>query len=185
MSFDILCFSAAFVPPHVGRSLSHATVVASIETPNHVVAADGVAAKRLWGSAGKPLLRIGSKGAAPSHANGLTDLCSAHPYVCVKFSGTGVDASLSQLLDLIQLASPPVESTPMLLTTRKGRRGGLEALFSQKERLEQVCSAEFHDEVREARLLKKIEDQKWAAVRAARDADKVGASGVSPTVAVA
>jgi len=149
---------------------------ASIRMSAGVAVADDAAARRLWCSAGKPLLRIGSKGAASSHANGLADLCSHHPFVCVKLTGSTPDTGLSQLLELVA-AGPFTSATPVLLATRKGRRGGRDALFSQQSRVDEVCSSEFHDSARDAALASKLEDEKWAAIREMRagsDADKKG-----------
>ena len=53
-------------------------------------------AEQFWAipSAARPLLRVGKAGASRSHANGLADLCSSHPAVSVRFTGTASAASL-------------------------------------------------------------------------------------------
>ena len=81
-------------------------------------------AEQFWAipSAARPLLRVGKSGASRSHANGLADLCSSHPAVSVRFTGTASAASLDQLVS----QSPGVT----LLATRKPRKGGVEALFA-------------------------------------------------------
>lgn len=134
-----------------------------------VVAADDETASRLWACAGKPLLRIGKAGATPSHANGLADLCSAAPTVCVRITGSATDASLAQLVQLAPsapLAAGPGRC-PVLLSTRRPRKGGVEALFSQQARADEVCGAKFHAALVEQQLVEESEAQKWAVERAA------------------
>ena len=98
---------------------------------------------KLWAGAKSPLLRIGKAGAAQTHANGLLDLCSSHPAVSVRFTGASTQASLDGLLELLDV---PDESRSLtLLATRKPRKGGVEALFSQASRSGELCSVDYHD----------------------------------------
>ena len=134
---------------------------ASLITASIAAAADNAAAERLWSSAGKPLLRIGKHGAKPSHATGLADLCNNQQYVCVRFTGPRTDESLSSLMELVastELAPGP-EGAPVFLTSRKPRRGGVEALFAQPARVEDVCSAAFHEALAAAEEAKDLEER--------------------------
>jgi len=99
---------------------------------------------KLWESAGSPLLRLGKAGAAPSHANGLLDLCSSHPAVSVRLTGASTQASLDDLLQLLEAQGEKERLT--LLATRIPRKGGVEALFSQASRGDELCSVAYHDE---------------------------------------
>jgi hypothetical protein len=98
--------------------------------------------EQLWASARSPLLRIGKAGAAQSHANGLLDLCSSHPAVSVRLTGASTQASLDGLLEMLDVLDESQRLT--LLATRKPRKGGVEALFSQAGRSEELCSVEYH-----------------------------------------
>jgi len=147
----------------VARSRS-AGIVASLAS-----AADVAAAKWLWASASKPLLRIGGKGAGPSHANGLSDLCSSQPYVCVRLTGAGASASLAQLVELAPsapLAAVP-GGVPVLLAHRAPRKGGAEALFARQEMVEAVLSADFREAAAESRRSDERDAAEWADERAA------------------
>ena len=104
---------------------------------------------------GKPLLRIGKHGAKSSHATGLADLCDNQQFVCVRFTGPRTDESFAELVELVastELASGP-EGAPVFLCRRKPRRGGLEALFARPARVEEVCSAAYHEALAEAKDL--------------------------------
>lgn len=125
---------------NIGRSHHHqmmATAVAAIS--------DDVV-DRLWASSKSPLLRIGKQGAAASHANGLLDLCSSHPVVSVRLTGHSTEDHLEQLVELIAAGAPEEESPPLtLIATRKPRKGGVEALFSQAGRTDELCSVDYHN----------------------------------------
>mmetsp|Transcript_44781 Transcript_44781/g.95285 ORF Transcript_44781/g.95285 Transcript_44781/m.95285 type:complete len:202 (-) Transcript_44781:337-942(-) len=133
---------------------------------------DPEAARRLWSGAGKPLLRVGSKGAAPSHANGLKSLCADHPYVCIKLTGTSPVDALNHLVELVDKAAAPGRAELSLLATRTLRRGGIEALFSQTARADEVCSFQFHDtiqlEAERAAQKEQADAVTYAAARAAK-----------------
>jgi len=144
------------IPVSGGRQTRSSSITAS------VVAADAAAAERLWSSSAKPLLRIGKHGARPSHASGLADLCEHQPFVCVRFTGPRTDESLSSLVELGQSRDQPA---PVLLTSRKPRRGGLDALFAQPARVDDVCSAAFHDALAAAALSKVQQATEWAEGR--------------------
>jgi hypothetical protein len=138
-----------------GRQVQRASLI----TASIAAAADDAAAERLWSSAGKPLLRIGKHGAKPSHATGLADLCDNQQFVCVRFTGPRTDESLDSLVELIastELASGP-EGAPVFLCRRKPRRGGVEALFARPARVEDVCSAAFHEALAAAEEAKDLE----------------------------
>ena len=141
-----------------------AGIVASL-TP----AADVATAEWLWASASKPLLRIGGKGAQPSHANGLSDLCSSQPFVCVRLTGAAASASLSQLVEIAPSAplAAAQGSVPVLLAHRSPRKGGVEALFSRQEMVERVLSAEFRDDTEKRLRDEQDSADKWADERAA------------------
>jgi len=133
---------------HSGTNVGQLVRQPIIHAAMSVAACDEVV-DRLWASAKSPLLRVGKSGAAPSHANGLLDLCSSHSTVSVRLTGHSTQASLDQLVELIAAASD--ESPPLtLLGTRKPRKGGMEALFSQAGRVDELCSIEYHDRVAEA-----------------------------------
>ena len=142
-------FSVGSVPAYRPSS-SIVTVVASDGLASNGAAAPKVAvaseaADRLWMGAGKPLLRIGKSGAGSTHANGLADLCGAHPYVNVRLTGATTSAALEHLMQiLMQAAAADNAKSLTLLATRKPRKGGVEALFSQSRRAEEVCSPEYH-----------------------------------------
>jgi hypothetical protein len=114
-----------------------------VATPKVAVASE--AAERLWMGAGKPLLRIGKSGAGSTHANGLADLCGSHPYVNVRLTGATTSAALEHLMQILDEAAAADNAKSLtLLATRKPRKGGVEALFSQSRRAEEVCSPEYH-----------------------------------------
>ena len=138
-----------------GRQMQRASLI----TASIAAAADDAAAERLWASAGKPLLRIGKHGAKPSHATGLADLCDNQQYVCVRFTGPRTDESVDSLVELVastELASGP-EGAPVFLCRRKPRRGGVEALFARPARVEDVCSASWHEALAVAEEAKDLE----------------------------
>ena len=138
-----------------GRQVQRASLV----TASIAAAADDAAAARLWSSVGKPLLRIGKHGAKSSHATGLADLCDNQQFVCVRFTGPRTDESFDSLVELVattELASGP-EGAPVFLCRRKPRRGGLEALFARPARVEEVCSAAFHEALAAAEAAKDLE----------------------------
>ena len=64
------------------------------------LALDSLTAERLWARAPKPLLRVGAKGAGPTHANGLRVLCAEHPSVCVRLTGPTPGPALDLLVEL-------------------------------------------------------------------------------------
>jgi hypothetical protein len=138
-----------------GRQVQRASLV----TASIAAAADDAAAARLWSSVGKPLLRIGKHGAKSSHATGLADLCDNQQFVCVRFTGPRTDESFDSFVELVastELASGP-EGAPVFLCRRKPRRGGLEALFARPARVEEVCSAAFHEALAAAAAAKDLE----------------------------
>ena len=138
-----------------GRQVQRASLI----TASIAAAADDAAAERLWSSAGKPLLRIGKHGAKPSHATGLADLCDNQQFVCVRFTGPRTDESVDSLVELVastELASGP-EGAPVFLCRRKPRRGGVEALFARPARVEDVCSASWHEALAVAEEAKDLE----------------------------
>ena len=143
MASAMLVAFAAFTPDALHLRGYRATRLSLAFNPSALAAAlaDDEASGRLWAGASKALLRVGKSGASATHANGLKDLCSAHPYVCVRLTGTASTDSLDQLLGLLDLAASGGEG-PTLLTTRKPRKGGLEALFCRSERVSELCSAE-------------------------------------------
>lgn len=157
-----------------------------------VAAADAEAAERLWtGSfANKPLLRIGKTGATATHANGLSDLCEHHAYVNVRLTGRDPDEALDQLVGHIGAATPDAKPSLTLLAKRVPRKGGVEALFSQSSRVDEVCSFEYHEANRAAAKHAEIEaladaetykEERAAAVaRTARQADKLGSKSGAP-----
>lgn len=157
-----------------GRQVRSSCITAS------VAAADAAAAERLWSSpVCKPLLRIGKHGARPSHASGLVDLCENQPFVCVRFTGPRNDEALSSLM--VELAASGPEGAPVLLASRKPRKGGQEALFAQPARVDDVCSAAFHDALAAAALSKVQQAEEWAEGRP----DRVRPSRSAPIVAMA
>ena len=143
------------------RSITASAAPGADDRP--VAAADAAAAERLWSSSVKPLLRIGKHGAKASHASGLADLCEHQPFVSVRFTGPRTDESLSSLL--AELGQGQNQPAPVLLTSRKPRRGGLEALFAQPARVDDVCSAAFHDALAAAALAKVQQATEWAEGR--------------------
>ena len=119
--------------------------VASPKAASPKVAVASEAADLLWQGAGKPLLRIGKSGAGATHANGLADLCVAHPYVCVRLTGAGTSAALDHLIEIIEEEAAVNDAKRLtLLATRKPRKGGVEALFSRSSLADEVCSPEYH-----------------------------------------
>lgn len=139
----------------------------------------------LWATSKSPLLRIGKSGAAESHANGLADLCNSHPVVSVRLTGRSTEASLEQLVELIAARAPEDERPPLtLLATRKPRKGGVEALFSQAGRVDELCSVEYHDqadaaakEAAEAEAADAITFKVEREARAIRDAARLDKTG--------
>ena len=111
--FAIVSLASVCVRPGLVSSVVHqrsAGLVASLAP-----AADDAAAEWLWASASKPLLRVGKSGAGPSHANGLSDLCSGQNYVCVRLTGAGASASLAKLVELsapFLLPRPALSAVP-------------------------------------------------------------------------
>ena len=160
-----------------GRQVRTSLITASV-----AAAADDAALERLWSSAGKPLLRIGKHGAKLSHASGLTDLCENQPFVCVRFTGPRTVESLSELVELVASAELPSgpEGAPVFLASRKPRRGGIEALFAQPARVDDVCSAAFHDALAAAAATKELEAAEWAEERAA-SAAKAALKATAPS----
>lgn len=138
-----------------GRQVQRTSLITASLAP----AADDAAAERLWSTNSKPLLRIGKHGAKASHATGLADLCTNQQFVCVRFTGPRTDESLTSLVELVastELASGP-EGAPVFLCQKKPRRGGIEALFAQPARVEDVCSAAFHKALAAAEEAKDLE----------------------------
>jgi hypothetical protein len=157
-----------------------------------VAAADAEAAEWLWtgACAAKPLLRIGKQGAAPSHVNGLIDLCASHAYVNVRLTGRTTDESLEQLVSFIGATTPDASPHLTLLATRVPRKGGVEALFSQTSRVDELCSPAYRKasqraakqaEMEELANAETYKDERAAAeTRHARTMDKQGSKGGAP-----
>ena len=158
------------------------TISAPVRTSISLAACSDEILDKLWSSAKSPLLRIGKAGAAPSHASGLLDLCSSHPAVSVRLTGASTQASLDDLLELLDLTDE--SRSLMLLATRKPRRGGVEALFSQASRSDELCSVEYHDGLAAAGALAAEHEAADAVTyrdareaRAARQAAKLDKAG--------
>ena len=174
--------AAAYSP---GTALHSITWRGACTTPimcSTSVAADEEAAERLWAGSTRPLLRIGKSGAAATHASGLSELCASHPYVSVRLTGRGTKEALDQLLALVDEVADGDTPSLTLLATRKPRKGGMEALFSQAERASELCSSEYHAALAKAQEQADLEEEANAetykderaakAIRQAQKADK-------------
>merc|ERR1712061_603707 len=125
--------------------------------------------QQVWEATPKSLLRIGKSGAAKSHANSLNELCAAHPVVAVKFNGPiPVDEAAAVLCNLASDVVSDNLLEPVLLATRRLRRGGSQGLYAQRARVGEDENAvpQFLLDVVEARKARLAEDAKYAALRA-------------------
>ena len=126
---------------------------------------DTAVLERAWKEVRAPLLRIGKSGPARSHANSLRELCGAHALVSVKLNGRADIEEVASQLKALASDDEEEATLPALIAARKLRRGGSEAMFTQRGRVETVSSMAYYEGLDEARAARLADDAKYEALR--------------------